>query len=688
MHLCRFNPLGWLIVLGIFLIIPLSSYGQAESDQDSPVIKIPRSDWLWRLGDSPVDDQGMSLWIYEDTSSPEWQPMTDRLHVLSKAQGHFLWLMIRVPEGHWKHPALLLTAVSQSLEVYQNRQRVFRSGELKPAKRNKYWMIKAHLIPLESVEAGTGGDILFLRIFSDFDHIGIEGNKIWLGSPVGLIEVAVKYGAESFILGPLFTLAGLFAIFVYLRRRKQKLYIALAFGAFVTCLGIAELIGNPIVALSSRAIVVRYFLAVTTALLWPVGFYIFIEQVIGRGYKSLIRRLWQVHILNAVIVILLDTINVIPAALMIPLFFGLLTLGILVGIPMVVKAAVRGSFEARILSIGMGAIMLCGAHDILMAFGVIPIWLGLFAWGTLILILLLAYILEHRFAQTHRQLEEYSLTLEQKVEDRTQELSERNVELARTLEQLRETQDQLIMQEKMASLGDLVAGVAHEMNNPIGVIHSAADTTNRGIRKIKNLLKDGQDGNQIQQSFDMLERNNEIIMLASDRVAKIVQSLRTFARLDEALFQQVNLHDNIDTTLTLFQHELRDRATVIKKYGDIPLIQCYPNELNQVFMNLLRNASQSIEQQGTITISTHADESMIYIEISDTGRGIPAEDIPKIFNPGFTTQGVGVGKGLGLSIVYNVIHKHHGDIEINSEVGNGTQITIMLPIGQTAGDQK
>jgi signal transduction histidine kinase len=124
---------------------------------------------------------------------------------------------------------------------------------------------------------------------------------------------------------------------------------------------------------------------------------------------------------------------------------------------------------------------------------------------------------------------------------------------------------------------------------------------------------------------------------------------------------------------------LRDKATVIKKYGDIPRIQCYPNELNQVFMNLLMNAAQAMEKKGTIKTTTWADEEQVYVSISDTGKGIAAENLSKIFEPGFTSQG-NISKGLGLSIVYNIIQKHHGGIKVESEVGKGTEFTIALPI--------
>jgi signal transduction histidine kinase len=190
----------------------------------------------------------------------------------------------------------------------------------------------------------------------------------------------------------------------------------------------------------------------------------------------------------------------------------------------------------------------------------------------------------------------------------------------------------------------------------------------------------GRDERHLLQSLNLLERNHEAVAIASDRVASIVESLRSFATLDEAMFQKVDIHGNLDTTLTLIQHELGDRITVIKEYGEIPLIQCYPNELNQAFMNLLRNAVEAIEQQGIITIATYGDENQVYISISDTGKGIASEDLPKIYDPGFTTRSGGVGKGLGLSIVYNIIQKHHGNIEVNSEVGRGTEIIVALSI--------
>ena len=160
----------------------------------------------------------------------------------------------------------------------------------------------------------------------------------------------------------------------------------------------------------------------------------------------------------------------------------------------------------------------------------------------------------------------------------------------------------------------------------------------------------------------------------------IVRSLRKFARLDEAELDEVDIHEGLDNTLILVQHELKNRVDVLKDYGKLPLIKCYPNQVNQVFMNLLVNASHAIEGQGKIFIRTHHNNASVMVEIRDTGKGISQEDLPRIFDPGFTTKGFGVGTGLGLSIVYQIMKDHKGKIEVESELGQCTTFRIILPI--------
>jgi two-component system NtrC family sensor kinase len=237
---------------------------------------------------------------------------------------------------------------------------------------------------------------------------------------------------------------------------------------------------------------------------------------------------------------------------------------------------------------------------------------------------------------------------------------------------------QLIQSEKMAALGLLVAGVAHEINTPMGAIHSNNDIMTRAVGKVRKLLEPAPD-KEVRRLLDILGeicRNNE---LATERIMNIVRSLKNFARLDEAERKKVNIHEGIESTLSLLRHQLKTRIRIVKCFGDIPEIECFPNELNQVFMNILVNAAQAIKHRGEITVKTWREGDRVKIAISDTGVGIPPENLSKVFDPGFTTKGVGLGTGLGLSLCYKIVQDHRGTIEAESSK-QGTTFTISIPL--------
>ncbi|MBN2001072.1 PAS domain S-box protein [candidate division KSB1 bacterium] len=255
-------------------------------------------------------------------------------------------------------------------------------------------------------------------------------------------------------------------------------------------------------------------------------------------------------------------------------------------------------------------------------------------------------------------------------------------QLEKSNNELIETQSQLIQSEKMAALGNLVAGIAHEINTPVGAVNSMHNTLVRALDKLKAEIKQHyvqQNVQRIDDLFNIIEQANKVIKSGSERVANIVKRLRSFARLDEAELKDADIHEGIEDTLILLQHEMKHNIKVIKKYGNIPKIDCYPGRLNQVFLNLLINARQAIKSDGKIFIRTYFKNEKVHIEFKDNGCGIPPQDLPKIFDPGFTTKGVGIGTGLGLSICYQIINDHMGEILVKSQPGEGSTFTVVLP---------
>ena len=248
----------------------------------------------------------------------------------------------------------------------------------------------------------------------------------------------------------------------------------------------------------------------------------------------------------------------------------------------------------------------------------------------------------------------------------------------------RQEEAERIQAAKMESLRQLVAGIAHEINNPIGAISSSTDVSSRAVGQIKEMCveefpEEVKENRRLVRMLTVLEGTNQTSKIASEKIAKIVVNLRSFVRLDEAEWQIAHIHEGIDSVIALMEPEFENRIRVTKSYGDIPEIYCSPSSLNQVFMTMVKNASEAIEEEGEINIRTFVEGEYVKIEIRDTGKGIPEENITKIFDPGFTTKGVKVGVGLGLSICYKIVtDEYKGRIDVSSEVGKGTTFTVAL----------
>ena len=269
---------------------------------------------------------------------------------------------------------------------------------------------------------------------------------------------------------------------------------------------------------------------------------------------------------------------------------------------------------------------------------------------------------------------------------------------------LEEVQRQLLQADRLSTIGQLAAGVAHEINNPIGYVQSNLVTLSDYLSNLFRLLS-VQDSAlrqlrtaqpdllaQIEQvreeiDFDFLAKDLPTLLAESQegisRVRKIIQDLREFSRAGHTeAWTLADLHAGLDSTINIVWNELKYKVELVKHYGDIPPIECLPYQLNQVFMNILVNAGHAIEERGQITIETHASGDYVYVEISDTGKGIAPEHLGRVFEPFFTTKPVGKGTGLGLSISYGIVRKHSGEIDVRSEVGEGTMFIVKLPVRQ------
>lgn len=299
-----------------------------------------------------------------------------------------------------------------------------------------------------------------------------------------------------------------------------------------------------------------------------------------------------------------------------------------------------------------------------------PWWRSWWAYGGYGLLLLIGL-----FGIDHYQRAQLIRKEREQAQQREVELlKEKNDEILRT-------QAQLIHAEKMASLGQLVAGVAHEINNPVNFISSGLPSLRRDVAKLANRVPEERRDPAFVKLRERVEQLIEVIGEGSRRTAEIVGHLRTFSRLDEAEVKAVDLNHALDSTLSLLRHRTGRGIRIIRDHGDLPKVECYGSQINQVFMNLLVNAIQAIEGEGTITLTTAVlDDERVVISIHDTGCGIEEDVRRRIFDPFFTTKPVGQGTGLGLSISHGIIEKHRGTLEVTSTPGEGSEFTLVLPI--------
>lgn len=277
------------------------------------------------------------------------------------------------------------------------------------------------------------------------------------------------------------------------------------------------------------------------------------------------------------------------------------------------------------------------------------------------------------------------------------DLERRNEELRRRKTELESLQSQIVQSEKMASIGQLAAGVAHELNNPAGFLYGNMELLGECVRGLERLLlfyetvplagEDAARARAIKDEIDYERTLEDLRSIVADcrdgaeRIRDVVQNLRTFSRLDEAEFKKVDIHEGLDSTIRLLsRYYAPGHIKLARDYGELPPVDCYAGQLNQVWLNLLVNAAHATREGGEVLIITRGEGERVVVTVSDTGCGIAPEHLTRIFDPFFTTKPVGEGTGLGLSVTYSIVERHSGEITIESELGKGTTFTVTLPV--------
>jgi two-component system NtrC family sensor kinase len=303
------------------------------------------------------------------------------------------------------------------------------------------------------------------------------------------------------------------------------------------------------------------------------------------------------------------------------------------------------------------------------------------------------------------ELDQLTRTLDSQVQERTGSLQAALKELQKTHDDLKSVQTQLLQSEKFSAIGQLAAGIAHEINNPIGFININMQTLEQYAVHYSELLtilsgmekacreKNDQKISEMMASWEKIRQKTNFDFIRDDivnlikesqegaeKIRKIIMDLRAFASPDKGIVDLVNLQGLIESILNVVWNEIKYKAELKREYGQVPPISCDPQKIGQVFVSLLINASQSIKGKGVITVRTYSDTDNAYVDICDTGCGIPPENITRIFDPFFTTKPVGQGLGLGLSVSYDIIKKHGGTITFKTQTGQGTTFTVKLPV--------
>lgn len=672
--------------------------------------------WRYHPGDNPA-------WAAPDFNDESWvllNPALPRDQISDSLWPGIGWfrLHVEVDSELVGVPLGLMIYQAGASEIYLNGERLFRFGAVGATQLSEKSHIRTWSQPHTFAFEQAGRNILAVRYSNHrWYQIVLWGGEAGFSIQVGPADdVTGGYSArlleggryQAFFTAFSLSLALLHLLFFifYPKARENLFYSVLAFSFAGICYFPSQL-----------SLITDY----QPFVLHMLGFKLFLVLTAIAGpyvlYSVFYSRLPRHAVALALVGFVIMAVSWwLP--LVVVYVFTFLSLG--ESVRVVILALYRRRPFAWIVGLGYTVFVVAAGYQLLPEFAVYVhqyqlVYYPWYMWGILALLISMSIYLARTFAGKYKLLQEHTAAakleaarsieqerteqradIERRTQEREREYQACELEKARQLDlalhdltearqAVHEAQAHVVQSEKLASLGSLVAGIAHELNTPIGAVNSMHQTIVRAFANIREQLTSNDPGlvdrnDVLQRNFEAIENANRVIASGTERVMNIVRRLRNFARMDDAELKTVDIHEGLEDTLTLIHHEIKHSISVVRHYGDIPHIPCYPGQLNQVFLNLLNNARQAIIGEGTITISTSRVGDNVLISVEDTGMGIRPEHLERIFEPGFTTKGVGIGTGLGLSICRQIVEKHNGTLEVHSEPGKGTTFTVALPI--------
>ena len=687
----------WIPIM-LAVIVATESAAQSGNRILEYTSPIELEDWEYRWGDSPVSIEGTPVWIM-DSDTSLWRPTDQLINPVGESQD-YLWLRSRLPERLPEGYMIAIRFVWMNAEMYIGDSLFYRSGPMEYDYANRFNGYAFHIVDLPS---NAEGKMLYVRVVSGFnDVIGIKPDRLYIGEENSLLRYALRQNILAFVIGVVITNIGLVSFLLLLvgKRDKESRMLLLYFGLSAFCYGINYVCSHVLSYILLQSPAALYFLT-SIFFLFPVGLLGLFKSIVGAGRGGIITWLGRVHLGVWVIAIALDLAGVAPYFMWSGIVFGLLAISMLTMVVAVIPAIKKKSWEARVFGIAMIITAIPGFFDTIyhgiLSKTDLP---ALSPWGILFFIIILLYLLDLRFSRNsnqlrraHKQLEVYSQSLEERVQDRTEELSEKNRKLQDTLDELKEMQQQLIQAEKMASLGQLTAGIAHEIKNPLNFVNNFASLSIELAEELNEAVQKGED---VELILEDLKMNAANITKHGQRADRIVRSMMEHARGGKRQLQLVKLNELIEEYANLAFHGMRARkeainVSIVRNYDEqVGEILVVPQEIGRVIINLCSNAFDAMREKialeegsytPTLQIMTQQNNNFMEVYVKDNGRGVANNEKERIFEPFFTTKPAGAGTGLGLSISYDIIVSgHKGEFEVVSTSPKGTEFVFRLPI--------